>query len=99
MSQVSTNREFDGHFHEHVHRLPAACRRREFPLLHRGYGARFQAAAEALDYADIADVAIATHDNLEQNIAPDVPASRLVGVFRLPLAQEPRRLDAAAGPV
>src|SRR5690242_10150919 len=71
----------------------------ELPLTYGGDRPFVEAAAEALEDLHVADIAVARHDDFEQNVAADVAAARLFRELRLHLMQQPRRLDAAAGTV
>src|SRR5262249_17052129 len=86
---------------DHVNRRALTPPGREAPLPHRLHRAIVQASAEPLEDAHVADRAIPPHDDLEQDLASDVSLPRLLGVVGLHLAEQPRRLAAAAaaGPV
>src|SRR5262249_29444808 len=61
--------------------------------LHR---AIVQSRLQALQHLDLADRAVAPHDDLEHDIARDAALPRVFGVIGTHFAQKTRRLDAAA---
>src|SRR5262249_46646594 len=69
------------------------------PLPPGVHGALLEPRAKPLQHADAAHAAIAADDDFQQALAGDAAAARLLRVVRLHLLQQPRRLDAAAGPV
>src|SRR6478672_4712821 len=91
--------EIHRHFHHYVHRRALQRPRRELPLLHRRNGALVETVAQSLKHLDVADRAVAPHDDLHHDIAAHAPATRLFGVVRLHLAQQRGRRDAAAGTI
>src|SRR6185369_16566271 len=92
-------RELDCDFDQHVDRHAFALRRREAPLAHCGDSALVQTVSKAMEYVGLADSAVTTDDDLEENVASNPPPSRVFCVLRLHLVQQPRRLDAAAWPI
>ena len=91
-------RELDGDFDDDVDGFAASSRRAEPPLADRGHGALIEAGAEPLQDRDVADRAIAPHDDFEHHVAGDAATPGFVGVIGLHLAQQSRWLDAAAWP-
>ena len=88
--------EFDGDFDDDVDRLAATPRRAETPLANGCNRALIKAGAATLQNRDVADRAVAPHDDLEHHVSGDAAAPRVVGVIGLDLAQQSRRLDAAS---
>src|SRR4051812_1292565 len=95
LSNLELHRDFD----HHVDGGATTMRGRKAPLADRLHGALVEAIAEALQHAHVADAAVAPHHDLHHDVAFDSALPRLLRVIRLHLAQERRRLDAAARPV
>src|SRR5439155_584153 len=87
------------HFDDDVDWRAAALGRREPPLANRLRGAVVEPRAEALEHFDVAHRSVAPHDDLEHHFAGDAAPPRLFGVVGLHLAQQARRIDAAARPI
>src|SRR5690606_20751119 len=79
-------------------RAVAACGR-EAPLPDRVERAPVETGAEAAQHAHVAHRPVATHDDLENDFALDVPAPRLVRVGGAHLVDQRRRRDSGARPV
>src|SRR5688572_2927702 len=92
----SPQRELHRHFDDDVDRLATPARRRELPLAHGSHRPLIETGAQALQDGDVADAAIAAHDDLEDHVTGNPAPSRIVGVIRLDLAEQPWRVDTAA---
>jgi hypothetical protein len=90
--------ELDGDFHEDVHRFAAASRRAEPPLAHGSDGPLIESGATALKDCDVTNGPVSPDDDLENHVAGDSPAARLVCVLRFHLTEQSWRLDSASGP-
>jgi hypothetical protein len=90
--------ELDGDFHEDVHWFTASSRRAEPPLPDGSNGPLIESGAAALKNRYLTNGSVSPDDDLENHVAGDSPAARLVCVLRFHLAEQSRRLDSAAGP-
>src|SRR5437667_2757462 len=95
----SAQLELDGDFNNHVNWHTMALRGREPPLPDGLYRLVVQPAAEALQDADVADRAVASHDDFQDDLALQSLAPGLFGVIGTDLFEEARRFDTAAGPI
>src|SRR5262249_9119279 len=89
-------REFDRDFDDDVNGHTLPLRRRKAPLPHRLNRAIVQAATKSVDHPDVSNCTVAPDDNFKCYLACESALTRLFGVVRLDLVQEPRRLNAAA---
>src|SRR5439155_7825894 len=96
---TSSELELHRHFDDDVDGGAEPARGGEAPLPHRLRGAIVEAAAEPLQDAHVADRTVTAHDDLEHDVSGDPALARVLGVIRLHFAQQPWRLDAAAGTV
>src|SRR5207247_750627 len=91
--------ELDGDFNNHIDRDTVALRGRETPLPDGLHRLAVQAAAEALQDPDVADRAVAAHDDFKHDLAPQSLASRVLAVICADLFEQARWIDAAAGSI
>src|SRR5439155_20388483 len=87
--------EFDRDLYDDIDRRTVTMRRRELPLTHRLHGAIVQSTAQALQNPDVADRAVAPHDDLQHHFAAEPAAPRVFCVVGADFAQQPRRIDSA----
>jgi hypothetical protein len=88
-----SNLELNSHFHNEVDRRSVPARRREAPLFHRLHGAFVKTRIQAPENLDVAHAAIPKHDDLEEHVAIDAPATSVFGIVGLYFLQEPGRVD------
>ena len=91
-SQLLNQTHLIGELEQHVRQVgrPVSAERGERAHAH-------QARAVAIE--ERADAAVGAHDDLEDDVSLDPSSSRVLGVVGANLAQQPRRHDAAAGPI
>jgi hypothetical protein len=94
-----TQRKFHRHFDDHVHRRTAAARGVEAPLSNGGHRTLFQASTNPTQQSDVANRAVAAHDNLQDDITSDAAPPRFIRVFCFDLAHQTGRIDSASWPV
>src|SRR5204863_8907944 len=95
----SAQPEFDRDFHDDVDRLAAPGGRREAPLSDGIDGLGVEPAAQALKNAHVADRAVTTDDDFEDNLAFEALPPGFLGVISPYFLEQPRRLDPAAGAI
>ena len=98
-SDGSSQFEFDGNFDDDVHGFALTPSRRKLPLPDRGNGLLIEPLSKPAQHGDVPDPAVAGDDDLEQDVARHPFPARLFGVVGLDLAQQARRLNAAAGSI
>src|SRR5438128_2057439 len=94
-SQLELHRDLD----DHIDGAALSPRGRKAPLTNGLDGAIVQAAAETLQNLHVPDRAVAADDDLEDHVARDPALPRIFRIVGFHLAQQARRLDAAAGPI
>src|SRR4029078_2323150 len=99
MSMTLPQLELDRDLHENIDRCSEPLRGSELPLPHCLNSPCVQTSGQALKNAHVADRPVPPHNDFHHDFAADIFLPRFFRVVGFDFVQQPRRLNAASGPV